>query len=52
MCLGNCPYSNFEDTGHIGESKEKACEIKRATYEKMVEVYLKLSQEEKKQLFE
>lgn len=52
MCLGNCPYSNFEDTGHIGESKEKACETKRATYEKMVEVYLKLSQEEKKQLFE
>lgn len=52
MCLGNCPYSNFEDTGKLGESKEKACEIKRATYEKMIEVYLSLSKEEKKELFE
>lgn len=51
MCLGNCPYSNFEETGNVAESKEALCEIKRATYEKIMEVYLKLKDEEKKELF-
>ena len=52
MCMGDCPYTNYEFTGSVGVTDEKLCSINKFTYKKFIEVYLRLSEEQKKELFE
>ena len=52
MCVGDCPYTNFEATGDVSITDDRVCHIIQKAYEKFVEVYLQLSDEQKKELFE
>ena len=52
MCMGDCPYNNYELTGSVSTTDQKICDINIATFKKMIEVYLKLQEEQKKELFD
>lgn len=52
MCMGDCPYNNYEFTGNVSATDERVCEINIATFKKMIEVYLKLQEGQKKELFD
>lgn len=51
MCLGYCPYNNFEETTDVSTCSDRACNNTRQTNEKFVNIYLTLSEEDKEQLF-
>lgn len=48
MCVGDCPYTNFEATGDVSTTDDRVCHIILKAYEKFIEVYLQLSDEQKK----
>lgn len=52
MCVGDCPYTNFEATGDVSITDDKVCHIIQNAYEEFIKVYLRLSEEQKKGLFE
>ncbi|SDF33627.1 uncharacterized protein SAMN04488542_10957 [Fontibacillus panacisegetis] len=51
LCIGGCPNENLMSTGSVGEMTENICELTRNIYEKLIKVYLRLTNEEKERLF-
>lgn len=51
LCVGSCPYSNYEFTKDIAVADDKICDIEKAVFQKLIEVYLELSIGQKKSLF-
>ncbi|MNP35492.1 hypothetical protein D3C76_1288270 [compost metagenome] len=51
LCIGGCPNENLTSTGSVGEMTENNCELTRNIYEKLIKVYLRLTNEEKERLF-
>lgn len=51
LCLGGCPNENYSNTGDIHISSERNCKMTKKMYEDLIEVYLRLSDEEKQIIF-
>lgn len=51
LCLGGCPNENLLETGSINEASDKNCILTKLMYEKLIEVYVRLTEEQKKKLF-
>ena len=48
LCLGGCPNENLLETGSINKASERNCILTKLMYEKLIEVYVKLTEQQKK----
>lgn len=51
LCLGGCPNENLLETGSINKASQKNCILTKLMYEKLIEVYVRLTEEQKNKLF-
>lgn len=51
LCLGGCPNENLLETGSINKASERNCILTKLMYEKLIEVYVKLTEQQKSKLF-
>lgn len=52
LCVGACPNENLVNAGSTQKSKEKSCKFIRSMYNDLIHIYLELTIEDKKHLFE
>lgn len=52
ICLGGCPFENYESTGFMGETSSEYCKFTKITIEKILKLYVGLTDEEKNELFQ
>ncbi len=51
LCLGKCPYDNYAVTGTVDEPSDISCRLIKRIYERIILLYISLSDEEKRNLF-
>lgn len=51
LCIGGCPKEFKEDIENKDENKLDLCELHKFLYEKLIYLYLRLTKEEKEELF-
>lgn len=51
LCLGGCPNENLLETDSINKASQKNCILTKLMYEKLIEVYVRLTEEQKNKLF-
>ena len=51
LCVGGCPNETMDYKKNKSEDKFNICEITKFIYENLINVYIRLTEEEKKQLF-
>ena len=47
LCVGGCPYLNQEETGHCNIPNKHKCRLNKYLYEKLIIVFLMLTNEQK-----
>lgn len=51
LCLGCCPHENYTNTNNINLASERSCRMAKTIYEKLISVYIKMSDEDKKMMW-
>lgn len=51
LCLGNCPHDNLMGTQSVNKTPDRICRHQRAFYQRLIEIYIRLTDEEKRMLF-
>ncbi|EOL43022.1 PapB family radical SAM/SPASM ranthipeptide maturase [Enterococcus phoeniculicola] len=51
LCLGGCPFENYEQTGFMEKASSRYCKFMKMTSEEIVKLYLELNNEDRKKLF-
>lgn len=47
LCLGNCPHDNLMGTQSVNKTPNRICRHQRSFYERLIEIYIRLTDEEK-----
>lgn len=51
LCLGCCPHENYTNTNNINLASERSCRMAKTIYEKLISVYIRMSDEDKKMMW-